>query len=99
MIEGDAKLYFDALNGDVQNYHWNAKTLLSNTMELKTYFANFFFFIESRESIINAIAHALAKIVSLIFPVFNCNYYSLPSYVWEAWERVMLIVYSIPVVS
>ena len=52
MIEGDAKLYFDALNGDVQNYHWNAKTLLSNAVELKTYFANFFYiFIESRESI------------------------------------------------
>ena len=44
VIEGDAKLYFDALNGDVQNYHWNAKTLLSNAMELRTYFANCFFF-------------------------------------------------------
>ena len=51
VIEGDAKLYFDALNRDVQNCYWNVKTLLSNAVELKTYFANCFFFIESRESI------------------------------------------------
>ena len=51
VIEGDAKLYFDALNRDVQNCYWNVKTLLSNAVELKTYFANCFFFLLSQEKV------------------------------------------------
>lgn len=93
MIEGDAKLCFNAINGDVQNCHWNAKTLLDKAMELKAYFANRCFCWVKREY--NAVAHALAKTVSPLSPVLKCNNYSLPPDVWDAWKRDMLLVNSI----
>ncbi|XP_075636787.1 uncharacterized protein LOC142609029 [Castanea sativa] len=93
VIEGDAKLCFDAINGDVQNCHWNAKTLLANPVELKAYFANCCFCWVKREC--NVIAHALTKTVSLFSPVLKCNNYYLPPDVRDARERDMLLVNSI----
>lgn len=91
-IEGDAKLCFDELNGDVQNCHWIAKTWLLNAVELKTKCCSCWV---KREC--NAVAHALAKVVSPLSPVFKCNNDSLPSDVWEAWE--MMLVDSISLVG
>ena len=85
IIEGDAKVCFDAFNGESIANPWVISSVISNILVLSKTFISYCFCWVRREA--NEVAHSLAKFTpSPKVSVFCCNSSSLPSAVWNAWR-------------
>jgi ribonuclease HI len=91
IVNGDAKVCLDALNGESIDNPWVISSVISNILVLSKTFASCCFCWVRREA--NEVAHSLAKFSpSPHVPVFCCNSSSIPSAVWNAWWLDSLFV-------
>ena len=84
IIEGDAKVCFDALNGDLEKCSWTIVSRCSDMVELSKEFVSCNFCWIKRD--VYFAAHSLAKFASYNKLTFSCNISSLPLTDWEAWK-------------
>jgi ribonuclease HI len=84
IIEGDAKVCFDAINGDLEKCNWTIAFQCNDMVVLSKKFESCTFCWIKRDA--NFVAHSLAKFASCNKLIFSCNISSLPPPVWKAWK-------------
>jgi hypothetical protein len=76
IVESDAKICFNALNGDPYNTNWSISSAISNILMASCSFASFTF-----------VVHSLAKFVPTPkSSILSCNVSSLPKATYDALE-------------
>ena len=75
-MEGDAKICFDALNGNEDCNHWKIDFICSDSKMLSFLFISHCFFWVRREA--NNVAHVMAKFALVQNHAFCCNKTYLP---------------------
>ena len=88
IIEGDAKVCFDAVNGKAEDCNWSIPFICNDISVLSQSFDGICFCWVNREA--NSVADSLAKFSVRDLSNFCCNSYSLPAVVWQAWKRDVL---------
>ena len=82
IIKGDAKVCFDAINGDLEKCSWAIAFQCNDMVVLSKKFESCTFCWIKRDA--NFVAHSLAKFASCNKLTFSCNISSLPPPVSEA---------------
>ena len=84
IIEGDAKICFDIINGDLEKCSWAIAFRCNDMVVLRKKFVSCNFCWIKKDA--NFVTHFLAKFASYNKLTFSCNISSLPPPVWEAWK-------------